>query len=1828
MLPMRNKPRSVGRAFQALLLCLCLAIPAFARAAQTSITYEGKGGPGKGKHVVFLTGDEEYRSEEGMPMLAKILSQRHGFKCTVLFALDPDGTINPNNTKSLSDAAELDSADAVVMQLRFRAWPDDQMKHFVDAYERGVPLIGLRTATHSFNTSGTYASYNEFGKKVLGERWVNHWGGHKSEATLGIIEAAAKGDPIMHGVTDVFGTTDVYEAYPPADAKILFRGEVLKGMTHDAPPADYKKKRATDHVEQGINDPMMAVAWTRTNKNDAGKESKVLCTTMGAATDLENESLRRLIVNGVYWGLGMDVPAKADVAYVDAYKPNTYGFNGFRKGIRPEDHALGKVLIESGEKRTADAGAQSPASATSKTTANGSAAEPLTLKKGDHVSILGNVLPDRMQHDGYLETLIYARFPQQDLVFRNLSASGDEVNTWHRSENFGSRDEWLTKAKTDVIFAFYGFNESFKGEAGLPEFKKDLDKFLKETATKNYNGKGAPKIVLFSPAADEKTQNSNFPDPTATNANVQLYAAAMAEVAKANGVQFVDLFAPTKDLFAAAAKEGKSLTLDGHYLTEEADKLLAPVMFRGIFDETPPSGDFEKLRAAINDKSAEWHSRYRTIDGYNVYGGRSKMAYESGKNGPKITNFQVMQEEMSQRDVMTANRDKRVWAVAQGKDIAVDDSNLPPVTKIGTNEPGPNPDGSWPYLSGEEAISKMKLAKGCKVTLFASEEQFPELVNPLQMAFDTKGRLWISAWHNYPERTPDSKVGDSLLIFEDTKGAGKADKVTHFLDDLNAPTGFQFYKDGVLVMQAPDVWFVRDTTGAMTKANWKQRVLMGMDSADSHHTTNAMALDPGGAVYLSDGVFHRTQVETSAGPVRNEDACIYRFEPGTGRFERYIPYGFANPHGRVFDYWGNDIITDATGNANYFGPAFSGHLDYPMKHDGMKEFWNRPSRPCPGTGLLTSKAFPAEFQNNFLNCNVIGFQGIYRVKMDEDGSGLKGTSLEDLISSSDRNFRPTAVSVGPDGAIYVLDWSNEIIGHLQHHLRDPNRDHAHGRIYKITYEGMPLAKPAKIDGQPIPALLDLLKEREDQTRTLAKIELGKHDSAEVIAATNKWAAALDKNDPNYEHNMMEALWVHQWHNVVDADLLKRMLRSSDPHARAAATRVLCYWHDRIPEALPLLKKQASDESPRVRLEAVRAASFFNSTEAVEAALEVLNFPRDYYIDYTLKETMKQIEPLARKAMAAGKPVAIDNPAGLNYLGATLSTADLLKLPRSPGVMQAILRRPDVVDLTRAEVLKALAESQKKSTTAVLLGSIGLAEKTDPAAAAQLARMLPLQPAPDLETARESLHALATGAADPGVRQPAWAALGTADQSLDKEWAEASKSPAQLADLLSAIPFVFDPDIRFTVYPKVKPLLAPELPADLAALAKSSHGTNGRYVRISLPHRGTLTLAEVQVFSEGRNIALGCKARQSTTSNGGEAGRAVDGNTNGAYGSGTETHTQENDASPWWEVDLGGERPIESVVVWNRSEGGGTFAHRLDNFTVTVLDGRRGEIFKKAGNPAPPESAKIAVGGGDPVGTLRSAAIKAAVSMQKEQPATFAALVRLIENGEQVAVAARGMRALPRAAWDKAEAGKAATALVAWAKKIPAGERTALDCVETVQFAGDLAGFLPPEKAADLRKELKELRVSVFVVNTVREQMRYDTARLVVEAGKPFEIILENMDFMPHNLVVSNPGTRPTLAAASANMKPDEFDNEGRAYVPHSNDILGGTKLVEPGQRQTLKLTAPTKEGEYEYFCTYPGHWELMWGRLIVTKDVDTYLQAHPDAAPAGQGAGPGHEHHH
>jgi hypothetical protein len=305
------------------------------------------------------------------------------------------------------------------------------------------------------------------------------------------------------------------------------------------------------------------------------------------------------------------------------------------------------------------------------------------------------------------------------------------------------------------------------------------------------------------------------------------------------------------------------------------------------------------------------------------------------------------------------------------------------------------------------------------------------------------------------------------------------------------------------------------------------------------------------------------------------------------------------------------------------------------------QIYKQRTRPLPATEILSSSHFP-QYNGNFLPANVIGFLGILNYKLSEKGGGLEGKEVEPIISyeNKDSHFRPSDLEVAPDGSLYFTDWHNTIIGHMQHNLRDPSRDKQHGRVYRITNTQAPLLKPAKIAGEPVEALLALLKSPEDRVRYRAKIELGGRKADEVIPAVKKWAAALDKSDKGYEHQLTEALWVHQWHNVVDQELLKQVLAAKEPMARAAATRVLCYWADRVPDALDLLKERAKDESPRVALEAVRAASFFDkdkAEQAMEVALEALEkHEADEYVKYTLDETVKQLEAVQKAPAPVGQ----------------------------------------------------------------------------------------------------------------------------------------------------------------------------------------------------------------------------------------------------------------------------------------------------------------------------------------------------------------------------------------------------------------------------------------------------------------------------------------------------------------------------------------------------------------------------------------------------------------
>jgi len=302
------------------------------------LSLDGGEGPGSGKHVVLVAGDEEYRSEEALPQLARILAERHGFRCSVLFSTNEAGEIDPDARGHVEGLELLADADLLVLFTRFRRLPDGEMKHLVDYVESGKPLIGIRTATHAFayedDSESPYATWSwnrggGFGREVLGETWVNHHGHHGHESTAGVIPVAARAHPILRGVEGVWGPTDVYGIRDlPEDAFVLLEGSVLAGMTPDSPT-----------VEGAKNDPRHPIAWLRNRPLPDGRRQRVVCSTIGAAVDCESEGLRRFFVNAAYWcvGLEAEIPERSDASIVGDFTPTPFGFGGFVRGVRIAD---------------------------------------------------------------------------------------------------------------------------------------------------------------------------------------------------------------------------------------------------------------------------------------------------------------------------------------------------------------------------------------------------------------------------------------------------------------------------------------------------------------------------------------------------------------------------------------------------------------------------------------------------------------------------------------------------------------------------------------------------------------------------------------------------------------------------------------------------------------------------------------------------------------------------------------------------------------------------------------------------------------------------------------------------------------------------------------------------------------------------------------------------------------------------------------------------------------------------------------------------------------------------------------------------------------------------------------------------------------------------------------------------------------------------------------------------------------------------------------------------------------------------------------------------
>ena len=805
-------------------------------------------------------------------------------------------------------------------------------------------------------------------------------------------------------------------------------------------------------------------------------------------------------------------------------------------------------------------------------------ASDIPFEQGDHVVLIGNALADRMQHDGWLEAHLQLELPHLKLVIRNQGFTGDRVDHRPRVKGslppraptgpgFPSADEYLALSQADVILAMFGYNESFDGQP--EQFATALTSWIDHTRAQNYSGRGAPRIVLLSPIAHEDLQDPNLPDGRENNARLAAYTEAMQAVARNKAVHYVDLFGPSQELYNAAAAP---LTINGIHLNGNGNRRIAEVIVKSLLGATSANPDrLEAVRTAVLDKNWHWFNRYRATDGNDVWGTRSSLSFADDQ-----TNFEVLQHELTQLDVMTANRDAVIWAAANGASLVPDDFNVPKPIEVKTNlaEPqyqdGVSVTGTPDYLTAEESIDRMTLEDGLQANLFASEEMFPELINPVQLGVDTRGRLWAATWATYPKWAPHKEMDDRLLILPDADRDGIADEAITFAY-IHNPTGFEFWNGGVIVASVPDLLFLKDTDGDDV-ADVRIRVLGALGSADTHHSANNFVYGPDGFIYYQRGIFNVSNVET---PWRsNQESNVsgmYRFNPRTFEFSFHAE-NVPNPHGISFDYWGYHYATDATdGSAYQVKPDGDGSFS-------MRSLLQHTVRPVPSSGILSSAHFPDENQGNFLILNAIAFLGIkqYKLAFDTDTGYVHGTETNDFLVSADPNFRPTDFEIADDGAVYVADWSNAIVGHMQHNVRDPARDHAHGRIHRITVPGRPLSEHVAIDGRPVPELLAALEHPINGIRRRARVELSGRDSAEVIAATEEWLQQFDVRAARDAHHFLEALWVHQQHNVVNRDLLALVLNSPEPHARVAARTVEQFWDNNVAEPIDFASRLAAD----------------------------------------------------------------------------------------------------------------------------------------------------------------------------------------------------------------------------------------------------------------------------------------------------------------------------------------------------------------------------------------------------------------------------------------------------------------------------------------------------------------------------------------------------------------------------------------------------------------------------------------------------------------------------
>ena len=863
------------------------------------------------------------------------------------------------------------------------------------------------------------------------------------------------------------------------------------------------------------------------------------------------------------------------------------------------------------------------------------------LTSNETVVFIGQENFVREQKAGEIEAQLASAFAEKAPRFRPMAWEADTVYEQWRDLNFGPWAGQIESAGATIIVAQFGQMEALDGVGRLPEFTTAYHRLLDQ-----FSGR-TRRLVLIAPMPFEKPLASHAPDLTQRNGDVAAYAKAVREIARQRGAVFVDLPAAL-----AKRSSGRRLTEDGVHLTADGLREVATVVAGSLGAEPNPSTALDPVRAAIVEKNRLWFDCWRPANWSFVYGDRMDQKFgKAGGTEPSL------REAFERQRPLVEQADARIHALVRGK-------QPPP---LALPKPPKSPEEAK-ALSPEDELATFTTAEGYQIQLFASERD--GVVKPTQFAWDEKGRLYVACSPTYPQTLASAPPADFILVLEDTDGDGRADKSWKFAEGLTMVQGVEPGDGGVYVCDFDQLLHLRDTDGD-GKADERRVIFSGFGIGDTHQLINSICHGPDGSLWFSQGLHAMSRVETPWGVARLDRAAVWRLRPRQLRLEGFFGGGMAGANcwgvafddfGQVFHksgdrphgYWtvpGMVRGASPTGSSSTT-EASASYANSPEQYHSVGPLFET-SPKTTALDIIGTRALPDDIQG----CALIGgyFGALVELHRFHDaGSGFKTTQLPRLVKSTSNAFRPVDVSVGPDGAIYLADWFNPVIGHYQVSYADPQRDRTHGRIWRISAKGRaPIQQPNLAAMKPA-GLLEQLRSPERWTRYQAKRLLFDAPAAEVLEAADAFVAKLPSATPKDEQLLLEITGVYEAHEAPRPTLLAKLLAAKDARVRAYGARVAGLWADRLPESLQLLRERVQDENPRVRLEAVVAASYVPKPEAVEVVAAAVDRPRDPFLDYAMRQSARALQPRWAPAFAANR-LNLRSAAQTDYLKKLLGT---------------------------------------------------------------------------------------------------------------------------------------------------------------------------------------------------------------------------------------------------------------------------------------------------------------------------------------------------------------------------------------------------------------------------------------------------------------------------------------------------------------------------------------------------------------------------------------------